>query len=59
MQEVGLLISLQRLKMKMAKLIQTRPTYFQRGVLGSSWWYWFKRRHPKLNICQAKGLDIN
>jgi len=45
--------------MKVAKLIQTRPTPFQEGVPGSSWWYWFKSTHPELNIRQAKGLDIN
>jgi hypothetical protein len=28
MQEVGLSINLQKLKMKVAKLIQTRPTFF-------------------------------
>jgi hypothetical protein len=38
MQEVGLSISLQQLKMKVSKLIQTSPTPFQGGVLGSSWW---------------------
>jgi hypothetical protein len=45
--------------MKVAELIQIRPTLFQGGVLGSSWWYWFKKRHPKLNIHQVEGLDIN
>jgi hypothetical protein len=58
-QEVGLSISLQQLKMKVAYLTQTRPTPFQGGVLGSSWWYWFKRRHPEFNIHQVEGLDIN
>jgi hypothetical protein len=51
--------SLQQLKMKVAKLIQTKTTPFQRRVLGSSWWYLFKRRHLELNICQVEGLDIN
>jgi hypothetical protein len=45
--------------MKVAKLTQTRPTPFQGGILRSSQWYWFKRRHLELNIRQAKGLDIN
>jgi hypothetical protein len=58
MQDVGLLISLQQLKMKVAELTQTKPTHFQ-GVSGTSWWYWFKHKHLKFNICQAKGLDIN
>jgi hypothetical protein len=39
MYEVGLLISLQWLKTKVENLTQTRPTPFQGGVLGSSWWY--------------------
>jgi hypothetical protein len=33
-----LLISLQQLKLKVEKLIQTRPTPFQGGMLGNSWW---------------------
>jgi hypothetical protein len=32
MQEVGLLVSLPQLKMKVVKLIQTRPTPFRRAV---------------------------
>jgi len=32
MQEVGLSISLQQLKMKVAELTQTRPTPFRKGV---------------------------
>jgi len=59
MQEVGLSISLQQLKMKVAKLTQTRLTPFQKGVPRSSWQYWFKRRHLELNIDQAEGLDNN
>jgi hypothetical protein len=31
-------ISLQQLKLKVAILIQTRPTPFQGGILGNSWW---------------------
>jgi hypothetical protein len=31
-------ISLQQLKLKVAKLIQTRPTPFQGGILGNFWW---------------------
>jgi hypothetical protein len=39
MQKVGLSLNLQQLKMKVAKLIQTRPTPFRRGVPWTSWWY--------------------
>ncbi len=45
--------------MKVAKLTQTKPTPFQGGVPKTSWWYWFKRTHLELNICQAEGLDIS
>jgi hypothetical protein len=45
MQEVGLSISLQHLKMKVAKLTQTRPTPFFRAI-PRTFWYEFKRRHP-------------
>jgi hypothetical protein len=59
MQGVGLLISLQQLKMKVAKLTQIRPQYLfeerHYGPLGGR----FKRRHLELNICQVEGLDIN
>jgi len=59
MQEVGLSISLQQLKMKVEKLTQTRLMPFQKGVPRSSWQYWFKRRNHELNIHQAEGLDNN
>jgi hypothetical protein len=38
-------------------MIQTRPTPFRNGLLGDSWWYWFKHRHLKLN--HVEGLDIS
>jgi hypothetical protein len=47
------------LKMKVAELTQTRLASFQGAVPRTSWWYWFKHTHPKLNICQVKGLDIS
>jgi hypothetical protein len=56
---MGLSITLQQLKMKVAKVTQTRVRPFKHGIPGSSWWFWFKLRHPKLNIQQAKGLEIN
>jgi hypothetical protein len=45
--------------MKVVKLIQTRPTPFQGKVQGPPSGTSFKHKHPKLSICQAKGLDIN
>jgi hypothetical protein len=59
MQDVGLLINVQQLKMKVAKFTQTRSTPFQGGVLRTSLWYWFKCRHLEFNICQVQGLDIS
>ncbi len=38
MQDVGLSISLQQLKMKVVELTQTRPTPFQ-AILRTSQWY--------------------
>jgi hypothetical protein len=59
MQDVGLSISVQQLKMKVAKFTQTRLTPFQGRVLRTSLWYWFKYRHLEFNICQVQGLDIS
>jgi hypothetical protein len=59
MQDVGLSISVQQLKMKVAKFTQTKSTPFQGGILKTSWWYWFKCKHLEFNICQVQGLDIN
>jgi len=39
MDECGLSISLQQLKMKVAKLTQTKVIPFQNGIPGNSWWY--------------------
>jgi hypothetical protein len=39
MQMCGLSINLQQLKMKVAKLTQTRVTPFQDGIPGNSWWF--------------------
>jgi hypothetical protein len=44
--------------MKVAKLTQTKPTPFTNGIVGNSWWYWFKCQHRKLNIKLAKGLEV-
>jgi hypothetical protein len=42
MQKVVLLITLQQLKMKVAKVIQTRVAPFKHGIQGISWWFLFK-----------------
>jgi hypothetical protein len=39
MDECGLSISLQQIKMKVAKRTHTRVTPFWNGILGNSWWY--------------------
>lgn len=44
--------------MKTTNLIQTRLARFQNGMLGNSWWYWFKHQDLKFNIWQIKWLDI-
>jgi hypothetical protein len=50
MQECGLSISLQQLKMIVTELTQTRAISFQDGIPCNSWWYWFKHKHPKVDI---------
>jgi hypothetical protein len=54
MQEVGLPITLQQLKMKMVEVTQTRPI----PIHGASWWYWFKHHHLEFNIEQAKRFEV-
>jgi hypothetical protein len=39
MQECRFSITLQYLKMKVAKLTQTIPNPFKIGIIGNSWWY--------------------
>jgi glutaredoxin-related protein len=50
MQECGLSISLQQLKMKVAKLTQIKDTPFRNGILSNSWWDSFKQIHLEENI---------
>jgi hypothetical protein len=50
MQERGLSISLQQLKMIVRELTQTRAISFRDGITCNSWWYWFKHKRPKVNI---------
>jgi hypothetical protein len=58
MQEVGLPITLQELKMKMVEVTQTRLARFYNGIPGDSWWYWFKHHHLEFNIRQAERLEV-
>jgi hypothetical protein len=44
--------------MKVAELTQTKDTPFRNGILGNSWWYWFKRRHLKVSIWKVEGLEV-
>jgi len=30
--------------------VDTKDTQFQDGILGNSWWYWFKWRHLEVSI---------
>jgi hypothetical protein len=58
MQEVGLPITLQQLKMKMVQVTQTKPAPFYNGIPGASWWYWFKHCHLEFNIKQVERLEV-
>jgi hypothetical protein len=44
--------------MKVADLTPTRDTPFWDGISGNSWWYWFKWKHPKVNIRQIERLEV-
>jgi hypothetical protein len=46
MQECVFSITLQYLKMKVAKLTQTIPNPFKDEIIGNSWWY-YRSAHPK------------
>lgn len=53
----GLSIILQKVKLKVVELTQTRPAPFWSGVPKNSQWYQFKTRHPNFIIKQVKGLN--
>jgi hypothetical protein len=59
MQEVGLPITLQQLKMKMLELTQTKPAPFYNGILGVNCWYWFQHCYLEFNIMQVKRLEVH
>jgi hypothetical protein len=58
MQECGLSINLQELKMKVVELTPIRDTPFQNQIPSTNLWYWFKQRHLEMNIRQAEGLKV-
>jgi len=57
MQEVGLPITLQQLKMKMVEVTQIKLAPFYNGIPSASWWYWFKHCHLEFNIKQVERLE--
>ncbi len=59
MQKCGFNVTLHQLKLKVAKITQTRLTPLKDGVLIDSWWCWFQNKHPNLTIKQAEGLNVN
>jgi hypothetical protein len=59
MQECGLFITLQQLKMKVAEVTQTKPTPFNNGMPTESWWHWFQNRHPNISIEVAERLEVS
>jgi hypothetical protein len=57
MQEVGFLITILQLRLKVALITQDRVTPFTNGILGPGWLRWFKKRHHELSLRLAQGLD--
>jgi hypothetical protein len=57
MQELGFLLTILQLKLKVAMMTQDRNTPFTNGVLGIGWLHWFRRRHLELSMRLAQGLD--
>ena len=47
------------LRLKVALLIQEKPTPFTDGIPGSGWFWWFKKRHPNLAMTQAQVLELS
>lgn len=58
-QELGFLLSLSQLKLKMELIIQERASLFVHGILAAGWLHWFRRHHQKLAFRLAQGLDNN
>ncbi|KAI5069585.1 hypothetical protein GOP47_0015886 [Adiantum capillus-veneris] len=55
--EAGHGVSFMDVRLKVAKICQTRHTLFSNGIPGKSWWDSFRRRHPSLVFRVAEGLD--
>ena len=49
---------MEQLCLKVALLIQERPTPFKNGISEPAWACWFKKRHANLPLCQSQGLDV-
>ena len=58
MLEVGQPLTPQMLKLKVAEICQGKLTPFKDGILGDSWLYWFKQRHPHLVMRKPQGLEV-
>lgn len=58
MQEYGLPLSMDQLRLKVAEMTQQRVTPFRDCIPGNGWLKWFKKRHPNLSLRQSQGLEI-
>jgi hypothetical protein len=56
-QDLGFLLSISQVKLKVAMITQGRDTPFTNGIPGLGWLRWFKRKHPELSVRLAQGLD--
>jgi hypothetical protein len=45
--------------LKVAKIIQIRPTSFKDGVPKKNWWKWFQKRNPNISIRQIERLEVS
>ena len=58
MATLGYPLTLGQLKLKVAMIVQERPNPFTDGILGKSWLFGFRQRHPDLVLCSPQGLQI-
>ena len=59
LQRLGHPISFTALRMKVADICETWDNPFTDGIPGRGWLRWWKKRHPKLSLRVAQGLDMN
>ena len=52
-------LTTEELRLKIALLTQERVTPFKDGILGNSWFTWFKKRHPNLTTRQSQELEYS